>query len=493
VSSSINRSAILWAVGILQPVSAAELNVYLAAVLPEGGTVPSASELQSFLLQASDMRQVVRVARDPDIFSLTLHGNYYLTRAQRLSRDRERLFLLRDSWHHRLTTSLGEAVAGSGGAAPSSNIRTWIQGSGANKIGPCVPRGRSYWPRISRQLIDETGPFDSPSDTFPDLLSFASERQLELARNDEYRGWDFTSIGLAIGVSPRLLMNMKIKPERHYRSFDIRKANGTPRTIDAPRVFLKAAQKFIGDYILFDLPVHECVHSFVSRRSPVTNALIHMGASWVGTIDVEKFFPSISAADVESLLRRNGFDGRSARTISILCTYKNALPQGAPSSPIISNALLFEADKQISAISAQLGARYTRYADDLTFSGSDRSAIERAMQAAQRILLDQHALKLNPRKSRIIGPSGRRVVTGATVNDRVLPSRKLRREIRAAAFNLSRAVVIDPVQLRKVEGYLSYFGAFPDFRQGGEAARLATYLARARSRLESDARQDGGR
>lgn len=486
MSSAINRSAILWAVGILQPVSSSELSAYLTAVLPEGGSAPTSAELQSFLLQASDMHQVVRVSRDPDIFSLTLHGNYYLSRQQRLSRDRERLFLLRDSWHHRHIMSLGEAVAGSDGAAPSSNFRTWIQGSGANKIGPCVPRVRSYWPRISRQLIDETGPSDSPGDTFPDLLSFASERQLEIARNDNQQSWDATSIALAIGVSPRLLINMVVKPERHYRSFDIKKANGAARRIDAPRVFLKSIQKFICDYLLIDLPIHDCVHSFIPHRSPVTNAHKHLRASWVGTLDIENFFPSISTTNINTLLRRNGFDQRSARIISALCTYKNAVPQGAPSSPTLSNAFLFEADKQISASTEKLGVLYTRYADDLTFSGNSKLIVEKSMQIASNILENSFSLNINHKKTRIIGPSSRRVVTGATINNGVLPNRKLRREIRAAAFNLTKRDAIDPSEYRKIEGYFSYFKAFPDFRKTGEAMKLATYLARAKSSVMVD-------
>ncbi|HEX8192309.1 MAG TPA: reverse transcriptase domain-containing protein [Allosphingosinicella sp.] len=458
--------------------------MYMASVLPEGGTPPSSAELHRFLLEASDMRQIVRVSRDPDLFSLTLHGSYYLSREQRLSRDRERLFLLRDTWPSRYVVSLEEAFAGSDGAAPSHDVRTWIKGSGANKPGPCVPRVRSYWPRISRQLAEATGPLHSSSDTFLDLLSFATERQLELARSDGDRVWDYTSIGLSLGVSPRLLLQMAVSPERHYRTFQILKRGGGGRTIQAPRVFLKAVQKFIADYLLCDLRVHDAVHAFVPRRSAVSNAHEHLRSRWVGTIDVESFFPSISGSGVEALLRRNGFDATSARTIRRLCTYEDAIPQGAPSSPVLSNAYLFEADVTIAAAARQWGVRFTRYADDLTFSGEGRSEVASAMADAERVLSSGFGLRLNKAKSRIIGPSGRRVVTGATVNDAILPGRQLRRGIRAAAFNLSRQSTVDERELLRIEGYQSYFMAFPRFRENIEAARLRAYIATARSRID---------
>lgn len=483
MSSSINRSAVLWALGILQPVSAFELSKYLASVLPDGGSAPSGADLHRFLLEASEMRQVLRVSREPDLFSLTLHGSYYLTREQRLSRDRERLFLLRDSWAGRQGSPLGETYAGSDGAAPSHDVRTYIQGSGANKPGPCVPRVRSYWPRISRQLSKETGPLDSPSGTRLELLSFATERQLELAKNDGEHGWNYTSIALALGVSPRLLLHMAIKPERHYRTFEIQKTGGGSRTIDSPRVFLKVVQKFITDYLLCHLPIHDAVHSFLPCRSPVTNAYEHLRSSWVGTIDVERFFPSISGGGVEKLLLRNGFGDKGAQTIRRLCTYGDAIPQGAPSSPVISNAYLLDADLIISELARDAGVQFSRYADDLTFSGSSKGKIISVMSSAEHVLRESFGLKLNEDKFRIVGPSGRRVVTGATVSDAVLPSRKLRRNIRAAAFNLSNSASIDEIEFRRIEGYLSYFRAFPDFRDNVENLRLASYLAAAKLRL----------
>ncbi|MDG5488870.1 reverse transcriptase family protein [Sphingomonas sp. BGYR3] len=488
MSSTVNRSTLLWAVGILQPVSAFELNAYLTAILPEGGSAPSGPELQRFLLEASTMRQVVRVSREPDLFSLTMHGNYYLSRAQRLSRDKERLFLLHDSWPGRKTLSLGDQDAGLGGEAPPQHSRTWIKGSGANKPEPCVPRVRSYWPRISRQLSKATGPLSSSSDTEIDLLSFATERQLELARGDQERSWDYTSIALSIGVSPRLLLQMAISPERHYRRFEIAKSGGGTRTIDAPRVFLKSVQKFVADYILFDLPVHAAVHSFLPGRSPITNAQQHVGGKWIGTIDIKNFFPSISDVSVEKLLADNGFDQKSCRALRRLCTYKQSIPQGAPTSPIIANAFLFEVDTIIASMAKVLDVTFTRYADDLTFSSNEKASVESVMKGAEQILKDRLQLRLNESKRRIAGPGARRVVTGATVSDRVLPSRKLRRNIRAAAFNQSRHAMTSDQELRRLEGYLSYFRAFPAFKDNEEGHRLTTYLKSARRRLTEDER-----
>lgn len=490
MSTSINRSGVLWAVGILQPVSALELSAYLASVLPDGGTPPSGVELHRFLLDASDHHHVIRVSRDPDLFSLTRLGGLYLSRDQRLSRDRERIFLLHDSWAIKRAVSLGERVAGLDGEAPSNSLRTWIKGSGANKTGPCVPRVRSYWPRISRQLSDRTGPSGSPSDTSLEYLSFATQQHLRLAKAEDGDFWDFTGIGLALGISPRLLVHMVNRPERHYRSFDIIKASGGTRTIDAPRVFLKIVLRFIADYLLYELPVHIAVHSFIRGRSPVTNASQHVGARWVGTIDVKDFFPSITTDSVENLLIKNGFGFRSARSIARLCTHNGSIPQGSPCSPVISNAIMFDADNLISKIASDCGVTYSRYADDFTFSGLERNQVQLAIGECRHLLRKRFNFLLNEDKTRLNGPNSKHVVTGATVSHMVLPSRKIRRNIRAGAFNISKSSPVCADKIQHIEGYLSYFKSFPDFNDNLECERLEQYIERAKNNRRNSMNSD---
>ncbi|MGN7161760.1 reverse transcriptase family protein [Sphingomonas sp. SAFR-052] len=277
---------------------------------------------------------------------------------------------------------------------------------------------------------------------------------------------------------------MAIKPEPNYRTFEIRKSSGAFRKIEAPRVFLKTVQRFIADYVLRDLPVHDAVHSFRRSRSSVTNAHVHRGSHWVGTIDIEDFFPSINEEAVQRLLMTNGFSVREATTIKRLCTYLGSLPQGGPASPVISNAVLYESDVICASIAEGNGLKYSRYADDLTFSGDNKHQVTSAIDAAKTILNSKYGMRINEKKSRINGPSSRRAITGATISDSVLPPREIRRNIRAACYNLLKSDKVDIVKLREVQGYLSYFESFPDFRMRSEYSKMREKLivAKAKSR-----------
>lgn len=479
MTSVINRSGILWAVGVLQPVSALELNAYLSSVLQSGGVVPSGQELHRFLLESSDRGHVVRVFRDPDLFSLSQLGNVYLTRLQRINRDRERIFLLHDSWSNRVRMSR-EGDAGLGGEAPPLDNRIGIKGSGANKSSPVVPRVQTYWPRISRQLTSQTGPLGPSRDNFLEYLSFDTERHLELATGGmNFGALNVSAIALIIGISPKLITQMLSNPKRHYRTFDIDKSNGKVRTINSPRVFLKVIQRFMLDYIFCDLRVHDCVHSFRADRSILTNAQSHLDSRWLGMIDIHDFFGSIDRKAIEKLLFVNGFDFISAGTLARLATLDNSLPQGAPTSPILSNALLYEFDVKIAKFALENGTRYSRYADDIAVSGADRSQVEAVLNYSESLLKTLHALSINEDKTRIVGRNSRQVVTGVVVNKVALPPRKLRRNIRAAAFNASRKTnTIENLQM--LAGYLNYFDSFPDFADNEESARIHEYFERAK-------------
>jgi retron-type reverse transcriptase len=483
VSSTINRSAVLWAVGVLQPVSASELSCYLATVLAESGGVPTAVELQHFLIEAADVHQIVRVHRDPDLFSLGVHANYYMTRDQRLRRDRERIFLLRDTWGDKRSSLLEGDYAGLGGVSPPQLNRVWIQGSGSNKPDPVVPRARSYWPRIARQLAETTGPFLPSGSTTLDLLSFGTVQQLGIARRDGEVVLDFTNLALMIGISPRLITQMAVRPERHYRTFTIEKKSGSGRTINAPRVFLKVVQKFIADYLLCDLVVHDAAHAYIAGRSNITNAAVHRGASWIGSVDVTDFFGSITSRNIERLLVAQGFTAQAARTIRHLCSFEGCLPQGAPSSPILSNAFLFDSDVAIARYAALRGVSYSRYADDITVSGENKIGICEVIEFTVRTLRLLNKLDINPAKTRISGPGSRKIVTGVIVSNVLLPSRKLRRQIRAAAYSASMLENPDLLQVTKLSGYASYFDAFPDFKDNVERDRLSGFIREARGKV----------
>lgn len=470
MSVKFNIKGIIWVVGMLQPVAAEELRFYLSTVLDNSGDLPEVETLNKILIDSANLGHLIRVNRKPDMFSLTAKGNHFLTTKQRRVRDKERIFLLRNTWSNRFFMSSEGQTKGLDGVSPSQLERLRTEGSGANNIAPVVPSSQYYWPRYSKQLNSETGRLSASDDIQFKLLSFKNSSQLKVAQNinDINHPADFFALGLQIGISPKLLHKMAIRPRRYYRSFTIKKKSGGVRTIDAPRVFLKVVQKYIADYILCNLPVHDAVHSFRKDRSIVSNAEAHIGNNWVANIDIDSFFGSIHKADVAKLMRLSNFDSRSAHHIASLLCFNNSLPQGAPSSPAISNAYLYDFDRAMHRFAKYKLISYTRYADDITFSGLDKQDIISCIMFAKKYLKKRLGLNLNNGKTRILSQHSQQRVTGVVVNKIALPPRKLRRIIRSKVYNCIRDETYDRGVLDNLKGYLSYFRSFPEYTKGKE-------------------------
>jgi retron-type reverse transcriptase len=236
-------------------------------------------------------------------------------------------------------------------------------------------------------------------------------------------------IAAYLGISPKLLGHMVVEPQKYYRAFRIKKKNGKYREITAPRVFLKTIQRYILDCILAPLDVHPAAIGFRRRLSPRDGAERHVGRKFLWNIDLKDFFPSITKRGVLELFERVGFPAKGAYFLAGLCCLNDRLPQGAPTSPAISNLIFHELDEAISKEAEGQSVTYTRYADDLSFSsdkpipGPFRRAVSRAIGG--------FGFTINPDKSRLMGPRCRREVTGLTVNEKVSVPRETRRKLRA--------------------------------------------------------------
>ncbi|PZP40263.1 MAG: hypothetical protein DI585_01425 [Pseudomonas fluorescens] len=178
-----------------------------------------------------------------------------------------------------------------------------------------------------------------------------------------------TSLAVLFGFSPRILASMTNQPEKFYRVFRIHKGKGKYRTIQAPKVALKVIQKWLSHHISEAITYPKYVHGFVPGRSHITAAQAHVGANWVYSIDIENFFPTTSESKVEAALRGIGYSESGSKLISKLCCYTKNLSQGSPASPVLSNLVFKDLDSRIAELSSQIGVNYTRYADDLVFSG----------------------------------------------------------------------------------------------------------------------------
>jgi len=188
----------------------------------------------------------------------------------------------------------------------------------------------------------------------------------------------------------------------HYTYCVFEKPGKPARLIEAPKTRMKELLRRLLTDVFEKIPVHAAAHGFVARHSIKTFAAPHAGQPCLLKMDLANFFPSISRARVESLLITAGYDERVAELLAGICTNRAPrdvapdpiytrphLPQGAPTSPAIANLCMFRADRRLRGLAESAGAVYTRYADDLAFSGAsvgDRSALRIVRRTHLRIV-----------------------------------------------------------------------------------------------------------
>ena len=226
-----------------------------------------------------------------------------------------------------------------------------------------------------------------------------------------------------------------------YHSFTIPKKSGGLREIEAPNKRLKSIQRWIKDEILESFSPSEYATGFRSNYSIVDNAKKHVGKELVINFDLKDFFPSITYADVLRLFVYIGYRLDVAHLLTKLCTNgKNVLPQGSPASPIISNLVLLRLDKRLGKLAESINCDYSRYADDITFSGN--KSIKSIVPLVQQII-DEEGYTVNERKIRLQYSNQRQEVTGLTVNKKISVSATLIKEIENAIYFCSKYGVED--------------------------------------------------
>jgi RNA-directed DNA polymerase len=289
-------------------------------------------------------------------------------------------------------------------------------------------------------------------------------------------------LGHFLGVSPKIVALMAARTQRFYNSFKVAKKSGGTRTISAPRVFLKQTQRYILDCILSELPLPSPVVGFRKSISIVDGARPHLKNRFLWNIDIKNFFPSISKSLVVEEFKRIGYPDRAAAFLANICTLNGELPQGAPTSPTLANLVFLPIDMEISALCDESGIAYTRYADDLSFSSS--IVIPEGFQRSVRQLISASSFKLNAKKERLVGPMGRREVTGVVINEQISIPRKRRREIRAMFHKAKFETFLADDRMSQLEGYLGWVTAFhPDearqYREILDSKKMGTGISAA--------------
>lgn len=216
-----------------------------------------------------------------------------------------------------------------------------------------------------------------------------------------------------------------------YNDFGIRGKNGKVRIISAPSRPLKYRQRWILDNILSNIEVMSCCEGFTKGRSIVTNAKKHIGYAATLTVDIKDFFPSIKEEQVVKVFREIGYTQEVAVTLSSLCCHEGCLPQGAPTSPYLSNIICKSLDREFMKFSEKNSLVYSRYADDITLSGNyDLTSIIFNVKE----IIRNHGFEINEKKTRLYTGKHRKIVTGIIVKENGLSvpreyKRKLRQEI----------------------------------------------------------------
>lgn len=270
-------------------------------------------------------------------------------------------------------------------------------------------------------------------------LEIVCEEQLAFARPIVERNLPvFRSVrelGVFVGCPGSMLYVISNHIDEYYREFTIPKKNGGVRIIREPLEPLKSIQRRILSGILSPLPASPFAKAYMKGQSVKENAFYHRHQAIVMTLDIHSYFDSFSFGRVLHLFRSLGYEKPAAVMLAKLVTLDGALPQGAPTSPALSNLLTIDMDWRIADRVLPLGINYTRYADDMTFSGS--FAPGRVLSLVEHVV-QGYGFELNPEKTRIRRQGERQEVTGIVVNEKLQISRKKRRQLRQEMYYIRR-------------------------------------------------------
>lgn len=286
------------------------------------------------------------------------------------------------------------------------------------------------------------------------------------------------AIGKQLRISPIEVDAIVRSAPFRYRRYTIPKRDGSEREIFHPSPSLKAIQRWVIDEVLSGLPVHDSVFSYMPKRNIGMNASAHLRSNYFVRYDFRQFFPSITGAVVARFLRRAvrlnhvALDRSSVHAIvRITCRSVDrgrtlALSIGAPSSPLLSNALLFEFDSVVNEVAHHLGVVYTRYADDIYASAADRRALDQFDRLFRAIVSERLPyISINEEKVQWLSRKRRVTITGINISsDRTISvGRELKRSIRTRLY-LALGGELDRSEWSRLRGQIAFvMGVERDF------------------------------
>lgn len=263
------------------------------------------------------------------------------------------------------------------------------------------------------------------------------------------------AMGVSMGELRFLSFNRKTSKINHYKQFYLPKKSGGQRLISAPMPRLKNLQYWILNNILYKKEVHEAAQGFVPERSIVSNAEKHTGKAVVINMDMKDFFPSVTYKRVKGLFKALGYSEQIATILALLSTEaetdqvvmdgeryfvakgERKLPQGAPTSPAITNLICHRLDNRFEGMAKKLGWIYSRYADDISLSSDRTTNINRILWQSRQII-ENEGFQLHPNKLKVMRKGSQQEVTGIVVNERTNVSRKTLKGFRSVLHKIEK-------------------------------------------------------
>jgi retron-type reverse transcriptase len=308
-------------------------------------------------------------------------------------------------------------------------------------------------------------------------------------------------MGISLKELRFLIYTQKLSKRSDYVRFTMPKKTGGFREISAPKPKLKRLQYWILDNILNKVEVSEQTHGFVKERSIASNALPHVGKSVVLNVDLQNFFPTLSYARVKGLFKSLGYSAEISTILALLTTEaeqkeivldeeklylytgQRYLPQGSPTSPMITNLICRKLDKRMNGIANTLGFIYTRYADDMTFSSNEYVNINKMLYWLKNIIKDEGFI-LHPDKTRIMKKGSRQEVTGVVVNKKLSVNKKELKNFRALLYQIEQSGLEGKSWHGKSENLMAVIWGYANFIKMVDAQKGVKFMAQVKVIIE---------
>ena len=234
-----------------------------------------------------------------------------------------------------------------------------------------------------------------------------------------------------------------------YTELKIPKKKGGYRNIYSPNQNLKELQNLIVNLILKNIEISSCSTAFTPGSSIINNARMHVNKKYVLNIDLKDFFNNISYERVYFVFKEAKFSHKDAMKLSKICTYNGHTPQGAPTSPYISNIICNNLDKRLFNLCKKIKATYTRYADDITIS-TDNEEIKTYMNTIENII-NEEGFDINKKKVRLLSRNTKQVVTGVVVNEKVSIDKNYKKQVRQDIYYCKKYGISEHLRYNNIQ------------------------------------------